>query len=78
MREEISKVLDPHSNCKIRVEMTVEKHLAYHLVKILDEDKVDLVVMKRHQKGILDKILIGSETRRMLEIYSGNILVLPP
>jgi len=78
MKEEITKSLDEHSKCKVRVEITDEKQVAYHLVKILEEDKVDLAIMKRHQKDFLQKMLIGSETRRMLELFNGNILVLPP
>lgn len=78
MRDEISKSLDPHSKCKIKVEITEERQVAYHLAKILDRDLVDLVIMKRHQKGLIEKMLIGSVTRRMLEIFNGNILVLPP
>lgn len=78
MRDEISKSLDEHSKSKVRVEITDEKQVAYHLVKILEEEKVELAIMKRHQKKLLEKIFIGSETRRMLELYSGNILVLPP
>jgi hypothetical protein len=34
--------------------------------------------MRRHQAELLEKILIGSETRRMLEIFHGNLLILPP
>lgn len=78
MRERINNALDVHSKCKIRVDVTDEKRVANHLAKILHEDNVDLAIMARHQKGIMEKILIGSETRRMLELFQGNILVLPP
>jgi nucleotide-binding universal stress UspA family protein len=78
MKEEITKNLDEHSKCKVRVDISDEKQIAYHLVNILEEDKVDLAIMKRHQKDFLQKMLIGSETRRMLELFNGNILVLPP
>lgn len=63
---------------EIKVEVTVEKKLAYHLNSILSADFSDLVVMKRHQSAFLEKILVGSETRRMLELFAGNIMVLPP
>ena len=78
IREKINKGLAPGTKCRVRIERSSEGTLAYHMVKILEEEKVDLVVMKRHQKKLLEKLLIGSETRRMLEIYQGNILVLPP
>lgn len=78
MKTEIANHLDEHTKCRVRVEITDEKQVAYHLVKILEEDLVDLVIMKRHQRKLLEKIFIGSETRRMLEIFNGNVLVLPP
>ncbi len=78
MRERIISELDVHSKCKVRVDVTDEKHVANHLARILQDDNVDLVIMERHEKGIMDKMLIGSETRRMLELFNGNILVLPP
>jgi len=78
MRERINEALDVHSKCKVRVDVTDEKHVAYQLARILHEDEVDLAIMGRHQKGMMEKLLIGSETRRMLEFYHGNILVLPP
>ena len=78
MREEIRKNLDEHSRSKVRVEISEEKQVAYHLAKILFEENVDMIIMKRHQKSRLEKMLIGSETRRMLELFLGNVLVLPP
>ena len=78
MREVITKNLDENSKSKVRVEITEEKQVAYHLAKILFEENVDMIIMKRHQKSRLEKMLIGSETRRMLELFLGNVLVLPP
>jgi hypothetical protein len=40
--------------------------------------KMDVIIMQRHQSTYLEKILIGSETRRMIEIFEGNIIILPP
>lgn len=62
----------------LRVDISTEKKLAYHLNSIMNEDKINLSIMKRHQSEFLEKILIGSETRRMIEIFSENILILPP
>lgn len=70
----LSKDLSP----TIRVDISSEKKLAYHLNSILEEERSDLVVMKRHQSDFLEKMLIGSETRRMMEIFKGNLMILPP
>lgn len=78
MTELIRRELPPHLAVTIRVEISLEKKLAYHLNAILSQDHTDIVVMKRHQSQFLEKILIGSETRRMVEIFAGNLLILPP
>lgn len=62
----------------IRIDFSVERKVSFHLNEILEEEKVDLAVMKKHQSDFMEKILIGSETRRMLEIFKKNLLILPP
>lgn len=78
MQKRIREQLDPHSKATIKVAITAERQVAYHLLDILKKDHTDLVVMERHQKGRVEKLLIGSETRRMLELFSGSLLILPP
>lgn len=78
MQKKIREQLDPHSKATVKVAITTERQVAYHLLDILKEDNTDLVVMERHQKGRVEKLLIGSETRRMLELFPGNLLILPP
>jgi nucleotide-binding universal stress UspA family protein len=78
VRNKIVSLLDPHSKADLRVEVSAEKKLSYHLNSILSDEKIDLAIMKRHQYGFLETLLIGSETRRMLEIFHGNLLILPP
>ena len=78
MKSAISKNLDTHTKCKIKVGLTEELQVAYHLVNILQEDQVDVAIMQRHQKKIMDRMMIGSETKRMIELFTGNLLVLPP
>ncbi|MGE3608282.1 MAG: universal stress protein [Bacteriovoracaceae bacterium] len=74
----IRSYLKKNSDTKVKVELTVERKISYQLNSILLNDHVDLVVMKRHQSDLLKKILIGSETRRMIEIFDGHLLILPP
>jgi nucleotide-binding universal stress UspA family protein len=61
----------------LRIEFSTERKVSYHLNEIVEEEKIDLVIMKKHQSEFLEKILIGSETRRMLEILNKNLLILP-
>lgn len=78
VEERIRKHLVPESKAEVKVLITAEKKLSYHMNSTLINDNVDMAVMKRHQAGFLEKILIGSETRRMLEIFEGNLFILPP
>lgn len=75
--EEIKYFIHGKENFSIRVEPSRELFVAYHLARIADEDKIDLAVMKRNRGKKLNKKLLGSETLRMLELNTPNILILP-
>lgn len=62
---------------EVKVEPMSDKKVAYRLNEIITEDYTDMIVMQRHHKSLFTKMIIGSETRRMLELFHGNILVLP-
>lgn len=76
--DNIRNIVTKHISAHIRVEFNQEKRVAYHLNSILLDEKIDLAVMKRHQANLLEKIFIGSETRRLLDLYNGNLFILPP
>lgn len=74
----IRSELKSNSSAEIKVEISLEKKLAFHLTSILAGDHTNIVVIRRQNSSFLEKTLIGSETRRMLEIFDGNLLILPP
>ncbi len=76
--EGLKKKFGHQSNVYFNVETTTEKKISFHLNKILMAHKIDVIIMQRHQSTYLEKILIGSETRRMIEIFEGNIIILTP
>lgn len=76
IKKHIKNVLPENTYAEIHVETSVEKKLAYHLNSILIADHTDLAVMKRHHGDFLESMLIGSETRRMLELFERNLLIL--
>lgn len=77
-KSEIKKHLTRKTDAHLVVDISTERKLAYHLNSIILEEHIDLPVMKRHQSDYLEKLLIGSETRRMLELSEKNLLILPP
>lgn len=78
MKRKIQSHLHPQSQAEVVVDITSEKSIPDAIVKKLDEERVDLAVMSRHRMKILERMFIGSVARRMLDMYSGNMLVLPP
>ena len=65
------------TNTQIIVRSNIESNIAHHLNSILKEETVDTIVMQKHKPTLLEKVFIGSETRRMLDLFRGNLLVLP-
>lgn len=77
-KEQIQQHLKNPDSVDIRIEFTTERKMAPYLSSILRDGHTDLAIMRRHQGTLLEKILIGSETRRMLELSDRNLLILPP
>lgn len=76
--DSLKKQINFSDKCHFHVEITTEKRIAYHLNRKLVELHSDLIIMQRHQSTFMEKVLIGSETRRMIEIFEGNVFILPP
>lgn len=77
MEKLIRQKMDPHSGAKVRADISPDEKIRDGLVTVLEEEKVDLAVMGRHQKGKIEKLLLGSTTRGILDHWDGNLLVLP-
>jgi nucleotide-binding universal stress UspA family protein len=75
--EEIKFILRPHELYEIRVDPVRELPIAKQLSRIIDEDKIDLAVVKRNRGKKINKKFLGSETQRLLEMDTCNILVMP-
>lgn len=78
MEQRVRELMDPHSKALVRAEVVGDKSVSGALVRIMEEEKVDLAVLTRNRHNLIEKIFIGSVARRVLENYKGNILVLPP
>ncbi len=78
LKEEVDYYADPKDQVVVKLESTKELKLANHLLEILIRDKIDLVVLKRFSEGNLRRVYLGSTTKRLLESFEGNFLILPP
>lgn len=77
LREEVKYFARENENIVIKVEPSRDLMVAYHLLRLIEEDKIDLAVMKRNRGKRLMKKMIGSETQRILDLESTNILIMP-
>ena len=78
LQEEVELYANPTDKTSVRTEPTRELKLAYPIERILKQDKIDVVVLKKFSEGNIKRIYIGSTTKRLLEIFAGNLLILPP
>lgn len=78
IQEEVTHFATQGVTFKIHAAPTRELKLAIPLEKILKETKIDVAVLKRYTEGNLKRAYLGSTTKRLLEIFDGNILILPP
>lgn len=60
----------------IVIQVSYERDLSHHLKEILEDNEIDLAVMRKHNNTKLDQLLLGSVTLRILEQFKGNVLVL--
>ena len=77
MNQQIDINIDKNIVHDVITKVTSKKKITAKLLEILEEEKIDLAVVMRHHHKILNNIFIGSECRRLLEKFPGNILVLP-
>lgn len=78
LKDEVVYYADPKDQVVVKLESTKELKLAKHLLELLIRDKIDLVVLKRFSEGNLKRVYLGSTTKRLLESFEGNFLILPP
>ena len=78
LQEEVEYYANPEENAVVKLEATKDLKLEKHLLEILTRDKIDFVVLKRFSEGNLKRVYLGSTTKRLLESFDGNFLILPP
>lgn len=54
---------------------TFEKNIGNHLIEILNENNINLAVLKRHHKSFLEKFMFGSVSHTVMENFKGNVLI---
>ena len=61
------------------VNTRVETGQPYRIIlRLLEDEKIDLLVMNIHGKGMLDRALIGSTAERVVRAASCPVMLIPP
>jgi nucleotide-binding universal stress UspA family protein len=57
----------------------VETGVPYRIVlRLLEDEKIDLLVMNIHGKGMIDRALVGSTAERVVRAASCPVMLIPP
>jgi nucleotide-binding universal stress UspA family protein len=61
------------------VDTRIETGVPYQIIlKVLEDEKIDLVVMNIHGKGLLDRALLGSTAERVVRAAQCPVMLIPP
>ena len=61
------------------VNTRVETGMPYRIIlRLLEDEKIDLLVMNIHGKGMLDRALVGSTAERVVRAASCPVMLIPP
>lgn len=76
--EQIRNIIVDHlkgRNADLIVQASNERDTGKHLVEILNDEKINLAVLKKHNRPAFERFLLGSVSANVLELYDGNILI---
>lgn len=77
IKEEVAHFTHPGDSSEVIVKEAVAYNFNHELLSLLKEKNINLAVVARHNKGAARRLFIGSTTLKLLEDFSGSILVFP-
>ncbi len=79
IREKLERLVpdDARDDCDVRT-LVVTGSPVRRILNIVKRDKIDLLVMNIHGKGILDRALLGSTADRIVRGAPAPVLLIPP
>lgn len=79
VESELSALIPPEVSDWCEVESRVRTGTPYQVIlDLLDKEKVDLLVMNIHGKGMLDRALVGSTAERVVRAATCPVMLVPP
>jgi universal stress protein E len=77
MRATIASNASTDLKSKINVDIIQDNNMASAIIQKLEAEGIDLAVMTRHKKGAIEEFFIGSVTKKVIDKFKGNLLILP-
>jgi nucleotide-binding universal stress UspA family protein len=79
VHKQLDDLVPPEATTWCDVKTQVEIGVPYRIIlRILEDERVDLLVMNIHGKGMLDRALLGSTAERVVRVAPCPVMLIPP
>ena len=79
VEKQLEDLVPPEARTWCDVDTRVETGVPYRIIlRTLEDEKVDLLVMNIHGKGMLDRALLGSTAERVVRVAPCPVMLIPP
>jgi nucleotide-binding universal stress UspA family protein len=79
IEKQLNDLVPPEARTWCDVETVVETGVPYRIIlRVLEDEKIDLLVMNIHGKGMLDRALLGSTAERVVRVAPCPVMLIPP
>ena len=79
VQKQLEDLVPAEARTWCEVSTRVDTGLPYRIIlRTIEDEKVDLLVMNIHGKGVLDRALLGSNAERVVRAASCPVMLIPP
>jgi nucleotide-binding universal stress UspA family protein len=79
VEKQLEDLIPPEATTWCDVNTQVEIGVPYRIIpRVLQDEKIDLLVMNIHGKGMLDRALLGSTAERVVRMARCPVMLIPP
>jgi nucleotide-binding universal stress UspA family protein len=79
VRKQLDDLVPSEARNWCDVTTRVENGVPYRIIlRTLEDEKIDLLVMNIHGKGMLDRALLGSTAERVVRVAPCAVMLIPP
>jgi nucleotide-binding universal stress UspA family protein len=79
VEKQLEDLVPPEATTWCDVNTKVEVGVPYRIIpRVLEDEKIDLLVMNIHGKGMIDRALLGSTAERVVRMARCPVMLIPP